>query len=995
MNNPIRFAGLDLHTDEQSAPNSALALCAGVECEGGTLKPSFLAYTDLNFKSVVNSLGESVPPVLVYIHESSSYKHFICRYDDDNCVMYGFYYSVNDTYEWKPIPTISNQKSDKVNITSIGNTLVFNINGNVHYILFKRDEENYEYKYLGQKPPFVELQFGTSARIVHNDLDDDLTADLTTTEYGTTSPKNFMFRHDKTISKATELLKTDPNNSDWYTLDIKEEMQSDFTEAVKAFVNKSNSELAKRGCFYAPFMVRYAYRLYDGDSLMMHSAPVLIPVSYPNDSVFSLSIYNFYHVTDDAFDYYHKVVACNSVGFNLTDGNMEVEYEDGLCMLYQPGNVRLTYKCIDNSAYKTLTNDWQDIIKSIDIFITAPLIEWDQSALIKRIFYCPQGRATSCLINGDYTSILQTINKMPYAWLKKGSGAYARPNYSEYAVDLPRRTDIDFKELIQNTSTFFLLHSLSLEENSSLPASFERVPYRNGVLSAITTQKQMIDDYRSHNVLAAGSMFTYNLRLHLGDVKEKLFPGFGHLLLPDWNTVDKNNSIENPPGVDYTSQNILEVETLRYLLTTEDGVKCLQQRPQTTIKFCKVMPTYIFYPDTRATGVTLRLTSGKYLNIPLAECPGLNGAAWYGMLFNIAEEDKPKYNAPLADIVHMPNKLYISPIDNPFSFEPSDIMTVGTGRILGMAVSTRAISQGQYGTFPLTVFCSDGIWTFSVNSEGKYLQPSYLSSAITNNPAMLTQLDQSVIFPTKQAVNMLYGGDIRQISAPVNGLTFNTKDYTKLIDYLVKVSSDYDPNGDFSHPWHIMMYQDCRNPVEDITSSRCIYDAVNERLIFTKMVTEQYDQRELTMAYVYSLATDSWSTLPMPQVTNVVNAAPHPYLTLADGTTVCLDQRMDADSSSTPRYGVIVTRALKFEGVHKCIQAFDHSHSMVKPPVMFIFGSNNLRQWYYVCRTNQQRSAYMPGTTWRYFRMCLLLDMTAAERFYVTHLDIVEKYRKL
>jgi hypothetical protein len=161
------------------------------------------------------------------------------------------------------------------------------------------------------------------------------------------------------------------------------------------------------------------------------------------------------------------------------------------------------------------------------------------------------------------------------------------------------------------------------------------------------------------------------------------------------------------------------------------------------------------------------------------------------------------------------------------------------------------------------------------------------------------------------------------------------------------------------------------------------------------MVTEQYDQRELTMAYVYSLATDSWSTLPMPQVTNVVNAAPHPYLTLADGTTVCLDQRMDADSNSTPRYGVIVTRALKSEGVHKCIQAFDHSHSMAKPPVMFIFGSNNLRQWYYVCRTNQQRSAYMPGTTWRYFRMCLLLDMTAAERFYVTHLDIVEKYRKL
>lgn len=985
MNNPIRFAGLDLHTDEQSAPNSALALCAGVECEGGTLKPSFLAYTDLRFEPVVNSLKKSVPPVLVYLHESSSYKHFICRYDDDVCVMYGFFHSVNDTYVWESIPTISNQKSDKVNITSIGNTLVFNINGNVHYVLFKRDEENYEYKYLGQKPPFVELQFGTSDRIVHNDLDGDLYEDGMVPEGSSDTNalrSQIMFRHATSVPKISEILEKG-KYSNYFSKDIKEEQRSDVTEAVKAFVNKANHVIAESGGFYAPFLVRYAYRLYDdSQTLMMHSSPVLMPVSMAAQGIgqYAVAILNASNGSTEAVG---EIFGDDNLYTTIykTDGTTkDIDYNGGLCLLYYPANVKLTYRNLTPQAWSALRNDWSDIVKGIDVFITAPIANWDQSQLIKQMipveYSFTRMYFTGTLVNGTYSrerTIVPNIRSSRDI------------NPAEVFFKLPEYQDRDFEEMLTSSSAFFLLHSFSIEDDS-LATDFTKVPYRDSILPSITTQRQMVDDYKSHNIISANSIFTYNHRLHLADVKEVLFKGFR----PD---------IQYPYAKTSTSEP--DIINAYVLLTTEDGVKSVKlEKDNSWNRIPYHIPVYLFYPDTRAVGISLEFKNSTgdnvvYYNLPLKECSGLNGAAWYGVISAISEENKIKYSAPLADTVHMPNKLYISPIDNPFSFEPSDIMTVGTGRILGMAVSTRAISQGQYGTFPLTVFCSDGIWTFSVNAEGKYLQPSYLSSAITNNPAMLTQLDQSVIFPTKQAVNMLYGGDIRQISAPVNGLTFNTSGYPKLIEYLVKASTDYDPARDFLHPWHIMMYQDGHNPVEDITSSRCIYDAVNERLIFTKMVAEQYDQRVLTMAYVYSLATDSWSTLPMPQVTNVVNAAPHPYLTLADGTTACLDQRMDADSSSTNRYGVIVTRALKFEGVHKCIQAFDHSHSMKKPPVMFVFGSNNLRQWHYVCRTNQQRSAYMPGATWRYFRMCLLLDMTAAERFYVTHLDIVEKYRKL
>ena len=62
--------------------------------------------------------------------------------------------------------------------------------------------------------------------------------------------------------------------------DVKLEKQAEITESIWALINRTNSLIAKNGRFYANFMVRYCYRLYDG-STILHSAPVLMPVLIP------------------------------------------------------------------------------------------------------------------------------------------------------------------------------------------------------------------------------------------------------------------------------------------------------------------------------------------------------------------------------------------------------------------------------------------------------------------------------------------------------------------------------------------------------------------------------------------------------------------------------------------------------------------------------------------------------------------------------------------
>lgn len=990
MKEPIRFAGLDLHTDDLSVPNSSLALCAGVECENGTLRPSFLSYSTLDFPPISSASGDNIHPELVYIHESASYRHYICRYPDAGRIAYGFYYDPDGGgLSFFQIESLYSLPSAPVQIQHVGNTLVFNISGTISYVLFKQDANFYGYKYLGQKPPFVELQFGTTEQVSHGDIDDDLWENVANGIKDTRMPPRFFTRHDKTvIDKASNLLETFTGESDKYNYNIKEENQSAFTESVKAFLNKANDFLAKEGCFYAPFLVRYAYRMYDGETLIMHSAPVYIPVSEADGTSFNLIIPNLRSDSDgDGVALAGVIKAWDNIDvFVIESGSRVKKNKDGgLYYVYFPGNVRLAYRVLDNSVFEKLKNEWSDIIKSIDIYITAPIVDWDQSKLIKQVSY---RATTSTLIVGDYTSIYMTKDESPGIWPSGTSGSVD----FNYSVKLPTYDNLSHEERVRQLSTFFKLHSVNLKEDS-LPTLMTKVPYKNGILPIITTQEQMVDDNLSHNLISGRRTFVYNHRFHIGDITEKLFNGFSsNLLLPYWTTVDSKNEGD----VDYTTPNTHRVKQISVQLSTADGTKYVQAAPAAISQWqylCRIMPSYFFYPDPRAEGMTIQVEEG-YFNLSLTECPGLNGAAWYGYLSAVGLEDTAKFAGSPDNEVYLPSKLYVAPIDNPFVFEPSGIMTVGVGRILGMAVATRAISPGQYGAFPLTVFCSDGIWMFSVDKEGRYADQSYLSSEVVSNPESITQLDQSVVFSTSRAFNKLYQDTVENFSLPLEGRRFDPSKYQHIENFMAVPDTGDESTHPDKHAWTYLANEEgCQRttPVADVVNSRVLYDVVNYRLLFVP----ESDTGDYQVVYVYNIATSLWSTMLVPEIKSILNGFPYPHVVLKNGTTIRLDKKQDAADGNQSHYGLIVTRPLKFEGVHKTVKAFDQSHSLATKPMMFIYGSNDLRKWHYIGKSNQQRFSYLPGSTWRYFRLALFLDMKTADRFYCTHLEVIEKYQKL
>ena len=79
---------------------------------------------------------------------------------------------------------------------------------------------------------------------------------------------------------------------------------------------------------------------------------------------------------------------------------------------------------------------------------------------------------------------------------------------------------------------------------------------------------------------------------------------------------------------------------------------------------------------------------------------------------------------------NLSNEVWVSEVNNPFVFNAQGVNTVGNGTIIGVVSNTRAISQGQFGQFPLFCFTSDGIWMLQTSSEGIYSASSPISREV-------------------------------------------------------------------------------------------------------------------------------------------------------------------------------------------------------------------------------------------------------------------------
>ena len=733
---------------------------------------------------------------------------------------------------------------------------------------------------------------------------------------------------------------------------IYEDKQNDLTSAVMAQVNKFIVENStNEGRFIFPFFVRYAYRLYDG-TLTMHSAPILMTGMLPQAVIC---------MTRDQDAKKIRILGVSSKLF--CNKSLKTDYD-------------------------TIVRNWKDIISSIDIFISAPIYTHDQAGTCTKYGVIDEDLVcyATCYNEEKYFNGSYYSQTSIYEWYKNkfdSSGIYKEDDHwSNFHIYLPERDVEDIRNDVESNAQFYLLKSIKLGD--TIGPDLE-VP--EDYLQSLVTREVMTDDYDSHDTLIPKYSFGYNSRFNIANLQKSLFEGFNLESLIQ-NT--RYFSATNPSDTQY------RFTDFTYFLDLETSqTKVSKEQDFLYSKLCPIM--WLFYPNNKASFVKFTRDKEDYY-IPLKQHPTLNGAYAFNDFKDLFGLDIIKENLKYTalhynddPIVSLPNKLYTSEINNPFYFPLLGINTVGTGEIKGICAAAKALSQGQFGQFPLYVFATDGVWAMEVSSTGTYSARQPITRDVCVSSESITQLDSEVAFATDRGIMLLSGSNTICISDEINSRDYFTIAELPLAEKLMEAFNAIADNGETETADGLSLV-----PFSDfIKGCRMVYDYVNQRLI-------AYNP-SLRYAYIYSIKSKRWGMMKS-YIVNSVNSYPEALATVQDppkyyfgkefyelkddGKKVVINPDALVDFSHPDAESVTalaVTRPLKL-GAPDVLKTVDtviqRGYFRRDHVAQVLYGSRDLFNWDIVW---DSRTAYLHrfrGTPYKYFRLALICKFDKAETLY-------------
>ena len=918
MNKEIKYNGLSTVPPDNTCQDGDSALLLNLFPEDGALKP-------VSVPKVVMELQANMR--IIYIHKSSTFKNYIIHDTESKKLVW-----TSNGKDFTDLCALDAEKLHKVIV--IGNTLIVLTDNGMLYFLWKG--EHTKYLFLGNGIPELSLSFGLQGKMEQTDKF-EITFDELTYHKDTVSQRVFF---------------------DKFSAENKKKITSQVLAKVNKFIA---DESTNKGRFLYPFLLRYAYRLYDGN-LVMHSAPILMVCSTSCTPIVKS-------------DFMH-----------LDGGNSSADLRI-IGMLHQ-----LDYAVISESELALLKN-WSDIVKSVDIFISKPIYTYDQNGECDKIYVKEE------LNEYDLGySVCKHINqasdtaKYPVRYQMKSVGYLYQATYGASEIDgspdlnvfgIPHKDISDVYKEINDCSTFYFLKSIKIGE---LTTTRTIINIKEDYLQSLVTREVMTDDYDSHNTLIPKNAFVYNSRVNLANVKKRLFNGFntGSMLpFTDGYIEAKGNSL--PTKFDRKIQ-------LTAYICIKQGGKNIVVRGDTGVLGYDSPMFFIYYPNVNAYKAVLEYydsndNSREFYEVSLERHAFLNGSFYFGGFINMIKNSSSYFgdlrnmindgfyfgewgvklviSSPVVSnenerTIDISNKIYTSEINNPFYYPLLGINTVGSGNIIGLCSAAKALSEGQFGQFPLYAFTTEGVWALEVSNTGTYKARQPITRDVCLSAMSLTQIDSAVLFATDRGIMLLQGSQATCISDILNGQNALPITMLPKIDKILE-------HADLSkESLNILPFMDF------IRDCRMIYDYEHQRII----VYNNSKEYNCNYAYIFSLKSKQWGMM-QSNIADNVNSYPDALAVLNDGSLVNFSDETDEVYKS-----IVVSRPIKLDAydIHKSVDTIIQRGVFKKGHVKSIlYASNDLYNWVPVWSSTDHYLRGFRGTPYKYIRIVLLANLSNDE----------------
>lgn len=826
-------AGITRTPSDFLAPDGELAECVNLTTDHEELKP--VVQPSKRFENPINDLH-----TILYVHQFNDEKRYIMLravpHSHDNITTYG--YRLHFGAETEPgrimeyqTPLLSYEASepDEYKVEAVGKTLIVANGNGLNYFIW--DYDTYHdpmYRNIGEIPD-PDITFYLLGDQVEPNENYWKTFVKNQDTYGYT----VLHRQDTHQVLYYESATNDPAGEHVDDGNDNEKKQSVFNDIVTGLYAKNKKKIASKKGFCRPFFVRYALELQDGTYTHISNPVLMVPA-----------------ITRNSF--------CKQ---DVTHNDLILMTK--YCHLYYEMDA------------KNL-EDFGDIVKDVVLFISDGVELYDLNSDQDIYEYVSADEGTKVIFDGIYRTSAAGRSLKRQKMLTNRRTRVDLGNYLVEAMDvLMRRSSKDVLEDLRSTSVFYKLCGIGLADASGNIASKIDTHY----LENLTTKDQLPkDDYFSRTKLLPSFLYVYNTRLNLAGVKRGFFEGFDFFFAYD-----------------------LDSGTATYdfyvRIKTDVGNRWIHhQLPDCQQKFNS--HGYFFYPDPRADHVvitsTVAGTTTRVLDAELTEHHGLHGAFYLNAIDGSGQE-VGVFNQIASQPTTLPesfdnhdsellaNYVITSDARNPFVFPVEGYNKVGTGKILAIATTVQALSDGKAGDYPLLIFSTSGIWAMSVNKTGLYDSIWNMSREIIVNPKSVTETDEHVFFVSKKGLMVVDGRQVHCVSEAINGLAFDLAD-------LFPLAANTEWNDLVGMAGNADSFQTYITHKDTFLA----YDYVDSRII----IHNPWYQ----FSYVYNMADGSFSKIILPAaMTTAVTDYPD---TLMQGVAMEHNSQMDMDMPYTYLYSL-------------------------------------------------------------------------------------------
>lgn len=454
---------------------------------------------------------------------------------------------------------------------------------------------------------------------------------------------------------------------------------------------------------------------------------------------------------------------------------------------------------------------------------------------------------------------------------------------------------------------------------------------------------------------------TYNNRLHIAGIRKNI----------------DSSLVLQPYG--YKNEKYL---TAIYEIPTSNGTYYLngsignwQDIIAVPISDVKEMVVYVKYTSGyQKKRFTLYSPSNFGLSFFVKTLTGGIDAIMGNDVYNITESDwnaiKQKadsFAASNSDDSYQPSLIRVSEAENPLVFPAKNSVQVGSSTVSAMAANTRPVSEGQFGDAPLYAFTDEGVWVLMLGEEGTYIARQPANRDICSNPKGILQIDDAVLFPTERGIMMQRGRESECITDVLDGFPF---DFTLIYSYSKK--NQY-------YPLSILELQ-------DFEDGEVAYVRFRKFMKNANMIYDYYDSRIIVFnpsysyAYVYSMKSNLWGTM-VNVFAKRVNSYPESYA--INGAGKIVNVYVEEPSDNIPFFFCTRPLTLGQGDSHKtmftCLIRGYWTCDSSKSNGQILFGSNDMKHWFYIGSSIGNSLRNLVGSPYRYFRVAVIGKMNADE----------------